>query len=111
MTRHLRIKIESASCALATGYGARDLIEEVCKKAPVRAVLSKGWVVHPRRIPDLVAVAEQRNWDITVTGETPAVTWPAVGQEGRPHQDGGLPEPRARDRQLRAGSSLDTLLW
>lgn len=69
---HILIKVETKSCALVTGYGARDLIMKVTKRSPVWATVSRGWVIQPSIIRDLVAVIERKGWDCTIVGETVA---------------------------------------
>lgn len=67
---HIDIKIESPSCAMVSGYGARELIQAITKRSPVWATVSRAWVMQTHHLRDLVAACEVRGWDVTITGET-----------------------------------------
>lgn len=69
--RRLTVTFVNASCAFVTGYGSRELLTELRGRPPVWSSLSRGWVAMPRTARDLVAVAESRGYDVTVTDGDP----------------------------------------
>ena len=68
--RTLTLAFVTSSCAYVRGYGARDLITELRRRPPVWATRARAWVVQPHTAKDLIALAEQRGYDIVVTTET-----------------------------------------
>lgn len=63
-----RIEVErvTRSCTYVRGYGSRDLVVEVTGRQPVWARTDRAWVVQPHRVPDLIAMAEHRGYQVTV---------------------------------------------
>ena len=59
-----------SAVGVAVGLGARDLITELRRRPPVWATRARAWVVQPHTAKDLIALAEQRGYDIVVTTET-----------------------------------------
>lgn len=88
---HIEITMESPSCALVTGYGAREAIMAVTKRPPVWATISRAWVIQPGIVRDLVAIIELRGWDVTVVGETGTKT--AVALATATTSPGEEPDP------------------
>jgi hypothetical protein len=67
--RRLRIEFTAPSCALVRGYGSREMISELRNgRPPVWATRDRAWVIQPSTARDLIAVAESRGYDITITG-------------------------------------------
>ena len=66
--RRLEVEFTSPSCALVRGYGSRELIVDMVGRAPVWATLSRGWVVQPSKVRDLIAAAESRGYEVTTIG-------------------------------------------
>ena len=64
-----RIEVEffNASCAYVRGHGSRDLITERTGRPPVWATLSQAWVCQSRTARDVIAIAERRGYDVTIS--------------------------------------------
>lgn len=67
--RRLEVEYVNASCALLRGYGSRDLVVEIRRKAPVWATRDRAWVVQPSTARDVIALAERRGYEICVSGD------------------------------------------
>lgn len=67
MSRRLEVEFVNDSCAYVRGYGSRELLVDIRGRAPVWSTLSRAWVTVPQTARDIVAVAESRGYDVTVT--------------------------------------------
>ncbi len=54
--------------SLMRGHGSRELIAEVVGRPPVWRTLAHGWSVQEHTARDVVALAEERGYDIVVLG-------------------------------------------
>lgn len=77
------------NCVEFAGYGARELHAEATGRPPVYNSRTRRWVTSPRRIPNLVALAESRGWEVrldrtlldaSTTDVSPAMATPAHEQ-------------------------------
>lgn len=71
--RRLEIEAINANCVEFTGYGARELHTESAGRPPVWNTRTRRWVTSPRRVPNLVALAELRGWDVRLDPNLSAV--------------------------------------
>lgn len=54
--------------SLMRGHGSRELIAEVVGRPPVWRTLAHGWSVQEHTARDVVALAEERGYDIVILG-------------------------------------------
>lgn len=87
-TRSIEVDYETPSCALVRGYGSRDLVMKVTKRTPVWATLSRGWVVQPNTADDVIAIAEERGYLVTVVDQRPRPARVAPATPGDPADPG-----------------------
>ncbi len=65
--RRLTITTVTPALAVVNGYGGRDLVQEFRNgRAPMWSSNPRGWVTQPANIPDLVALAELRGFDVRI---------------------------------------------
>ncbi len=65
--RHVRIVLVNQNLAVASGWGSRDLLTELRGRAPAWSNRPRGWAIQPTTARDLVALAELRGYDVTIT--------------------------------------------
>ena len=66
MTRRLTFTTVTPALAVVNGYGSRDLLEEFRGRPPMWSSNPRGWVTQPGSIPDLVALAELRDFHVVI---------------------------------------------
>lgn len=59
---------DTKMCAYVRGYGSRELLTSLRGRPPVYATKHRAWVTTEATARDLVALAELRDFDVTVTG-------------------------------------------
>ncbi|RHW27825.1 hypothetical protein D0Z08_05875 [Nocardioides immobilis] len=64
MQRRLTIVAVNANMTVVSGYGARDLITELRSRPPMWSSRPRGWVIQPSTLPDLIALAEHRGFQV-----------------------------------------------
>lgn len=85
--KRIQVTHVSPSCVVVGGHGSRDLVMKILVRTPVFASGNpRGWVMQPHRVPDLLAVAEARGYDVEVFH---------VSRTG--HHMGGPSVPSVRD--------------
>ena len=47
-----------------SGYGSRELFEEIAGRPPLRNVRTRRWSCTPQRLRDMAALAESRGWTV-----------------------------------------------
>jgi hypothetical protein len=62
--RRLELVKINDNCVEFTGYGARELHTQSAGRPPVWNTRTRRWVTSPRRVPNLVALAELRGWEV-----------------------------------------------
>lgn len=69
--KRLDVVLVNDHCAYVSGYGSRDMLEELRGRAPIWSTLGRAWVTTPTTARDLIAVAEARHYDVTVSSGDP----------------------------------------
>jgi hypothetical protein len=59
---------ETRMCAYVRGHGARELLTSLRGRPPVYATKHRAWVTTETTARDLVALAELRDYEVTVLG-------------------------------------------
>lgn len=72
MSRTIKIAIEGPHTAFVSGYEIRDVITELKGRPPVWAQKERAWCVSEATAMDVLAICEQRNWNIVLTGSAEA---------------------------------------
>lgn len=70
MTRRRRVlKVElTGPGSLVSGYGSRDLVEEITGRAPMWVRSRRGWSVQEHTARDFIAKAEMLGYDLIIEG-------------------------------------------
>ncbi len=68
--RRLIVTTVTDSMSVVAGHGSRELVTETRGgRPPVWSSRPRGWVVQPKTVPDLVALAEHRGYQVVVQQE------------------------------------------
>lgn len=71
MAREIAVNIVNASMATVAGYQSRQLVTEIRRREPCWSTVSRGWVMQPSSVPDLIALCESRGFVVIVTEGDP----------------------------------------
>ncbi len=55
--------------SLVRGYGSREMVETVTGRAPVWIPRLRGWSCQEQTARNVVALAESKGYDVTITGK------------------------------------------
>lgn len=69
--KRLHVQLVNENAAYISGYSSRELITEIRKRPPCWSSLGRAWVTTPRTARDIIAVAEARHYEVTVTEGDP----------------------------------------
>ena len=70
--RILNVVLVNQNCAYVSGHGSRELITEIrFGRPPVWSAVGRAWVTTPDTARAVIAVAEMRKFDVTVTEGDP----------------------------------------
>lgn len=73
--RTLTVVLINRSCAEFQGERAFYLYEQLARRKPIKNARTGRWVTTPNRARDLVALAEERGYDVTVSGDIGDALW------------------------------------
>lgn len=65
-TIEVRFPAEGVVGAEVSGYGSRDLIQEVTGRAPLYSRRSRAWCCQTSTARNVVALAETRGYDVVI---------------------------------------------
>ncbi|CAN5398399.1 hypothetical protein BH11ACT8_BH11ACT8_04350 [soil metagenome] len=65
----LEVEEVTPSCTYLRGYQVRQLVADVNGRPPIWATRARAWVVQPSSVPDIVAEAERRGWNIVLLSQ------------------------------------------
>lgn len=69
MSRTLEVVFVTPACAYVKGYGSRELLTEMRGRPPMWGSTYRAWHCQPQTARDLIAVAEDRGYVVTVIDE------------------------------------------
>ena len=73
--RTLTIVLINRSCAEFSGERVFYLYEQVAGRKPIRNTRTGRWVTTPNRARDLQALAEERGYDVVISGDIGETLW------------------------------------